>query len=121
MKFLGKVGNVLINKLLIFIGNPDHFLDTGIVFWIRHYWEIWKVVSTDCAARCCSARHALAGIAVATMTSLRHQATTDSYATIGRYRKWLVDIEPFAGWRDWYYYTGKTCIGAGMHCPSASS
>jgi len=36
------------------------------------------VVSTDCAARRCSARHALAGVAIATMTSLRHRPTTDS-------------------------------------------
>jgi len=36
------------------------------------------VVSTDCAARRCSAGHALAGIATATMTSLRHRHTTDS-------------------------------------------
>jgi len=40
-------------------------------------WEIWKVVSTDCSAQRCSARHALAGIAIATMTSLRHRPTTD--------------------------------------------
>jgi len=40
-------------------------------------WEIWKVVSTDCCAQRCSARHALAGIAIATMTSLRHRPTTD--------------------------------------------
>jgi len=30
---------------LNFGGNPDHRLDTGIVFQIRHYWEIWKVVN----------------------------------------------------------------------------
>jgi len=77
-------------------------LDTGIVFWIRHYWEIRKVVSTDCVApliviiiiiirkfitRTCSqalsvnlrrgAGHALAGIA--TMTSLRHWPTTGNH------------------------------------------
>ena len=45
------------NKLN-FSGDPDHRLDTGIVFRIRHYWEIWKVVSINCAARRCSARHA---------------------------------------------------------------
>ena len=54
-------------------------MDTGMVFRIRHYWKILKVVSTDCAARRCSARHALAGIAIATMTSLRHRPTTDSH------------------------------------------
>ena len=26
-------------------------LDTGTVFRIHHYWEIWKVVSTDCTNR----------------------------------------------------------------------
>jgi len=49
---------------------------TGIVFWIRHYWEIQKVVSEHKSA-----------------------ADTDS---------------PDGG-------TGKTCLGRGMHCPSASS
>ena len=33
------------NKLLNFGGNLDHRLDTGIVFWICHYWEIRKVVN----------------------------------------------------------------------------
>ena len=69
MKFSGKVGNGPVNKRLNFGDDPDHRLDTGIVFRIRRYWEIRKVVSTDCAARRCSARHALAGIAIATMTS----------------------------------------------------
>jgi len=66
-----------------------------IVFRIRHYWEIRKVVSTDCTARRCSAGHALVGIAIATVTSLRHRRTT------GQPR--------------------QTCLGGGMHCPSASS
>jgi len=48
-------------------------------FRICHYWEIRKVVSTDCIARRCSARHALAGIAIATMTSLHHRPTADSH------------------------------------------
>jgi len=68
MKFSGKVGNGPLNKWLNFGGDPDHRLDTGIVFRIRHYWEIRKVVSTDCAAQRYSARHALAGIAIATVT-----------------------------------------------------
>jgi len=34
-----------INKRLNFGGDPDHRLDTGIVFRIRHYWEIKKVVN----------------------------------------------------------------------------
>jgi len=58
------------DKLLNFDGDPDRYLDTGIVFRILHYWEIRKVVSTDCAARRCSAGRALAGIAMATMTSM---------------------------------------------------
>jgi len=33
------------NKWLNFGDDPNHSLDTGIVFWIRHYWEIWKVVN----------------------------------------------------------------------------
>jgi len=51
MKFSGKVDNGLLNTWLNFDGDPDHRLDTGIVFRIRHYWQIQKVVSTDCAAR----------------------------------------------------------------------
>jgi len=79
MKFSGKVGNWSANKWVNFGGDPDHRLDTGIVFRIRRYWEIRKVVSNDCVARRCSARHALAGVAIATMTSLRHRPTTDSH------------------------------------------
>ena len=35
------------------------------------------MVSIDCAALCCSTGHALTGITIATMTSLRHRPTTD--------------------------------------------
>ena len=66
------------NKQLNFCGDPDHRLDTGIVFQIRHYWEILKAVLTDCDARRCSVGHALAGIAIATLTSVRYRPTTDS-------------------------------------------
>jgi len=45
MKFSGKVGNGPMNKRLNFDGDPDHCLDTGIIFLIRHYWEIRKVVN----------------------------------------------------------------------------
>ena len=45
MKFLRKVGNGPMNKWLNSGGDPDHRLDTGIVFRIRHYWEIRKVVN----------------------------------------------------------------------------
>jgi len=30
------------NNWLNFGGDPDHHLDTGIVFRIRQYWEIWQ-------------------------------------------------------------------------------
>jgi len=76
MKFSGTVGNGPINKWVNFAGDPDHCLDTGIVFRIRHYWEILKVVNGHKSA-----------------------ARTD-----------LPDGS-----------TGKTCLGGGMYCPSASS
>ena len=50
MKFSGKVGNVPVNICLNFGGDPDHRLDTGIVFRIRHCWEIRKVVNGDKSA-----------------------------------------------------------------------
>jgi len=40
MEFSGKVGNGPMNKRLNFAGDPDHRLHTGIVFRIRHYWDI---------------------------------------------------------------------------------
>jgi len=45
MKFSRKIGNGPMNKWLNFGGDPDHRLNTGIVFWIRHYLEIRKVVN----------------------------------------------------------------------------
>ena len=45
MIFSGKVGNGPLNKWLNFGGDPDHRLDTGIVYRIRRYWEIRKVVN----------------------------------------------------------------------------
>jgi len=45
MKFSGKVGTGPVNKRLNFGGDPDHRLDTWIVFRIRHYWEIRKMVN----------------------------------------------------------------------------
>ena len=45
MKFAEKVGNGPANKGLNFGGDPDHRLDTGIVFRIRHCWEIRKAVN----------------------------------------------------------------------------
>jgi len=75
MKFSGKVGNGLVNKRLNFGGDPYRRLDRGIVFRIRHYWEIRKVVNG-------------------------HQSAAHD--------------SPDGG-------TGKTCLGGGMHCPSAFS
>jgi len=43
MKFSEQVGNGQMNRWFSFGGEPDHRLDTGIVFRIRHYWEIRKV------------------------------------------------------------------------------
>jgi len=40
MKFSGTVDNRPVNKWLNFGDNPDHCLDTGIVFWISHCWDI---------------------------------------------------------------------------------
>ena len=80
------------NKQLNFGGDPYHRLDTGIVFRICHYWETRKVVSTDCTERRCSARHALAGIAIATMTSLRHrplvEVCTVQVLTVNQKKTW---------------------------------
>ena len=75
MKFAGKVGSGPVNKRLNFSGDPGNRLDRGI----PQYWDIRKVVSTDCAARRCSAEHAQAGNTITTMTSLLHRPTTDSH------------------------------------------
>jgi len=75
MKFSGKVGNGPVNKWLNVGGDPDHRLDTGIVYRIRHYWEIRKVVNEH--------------------KSAAHTDSPDG--------------------------TSNTCLGGGMHCPSASS
>jgi len=50
MKFSENVDNGPVNKCLNFSGDPDHRLDTGIVFRICHYWEIRKVVNGDKSA-----------------------------------------------------------------------
>jgi len=43
--FSRKAGNGPLNKLLNFGGDLGHRLDTGIVFRIRHYWKIRKVLT----------------------------------------------------------------------------
>jgi len=45
MKFSAEVGNGPLNKRLHFDGDPDHRLNTGVIFRIHHYWEIRKVVN----------------------------------------------------------------------------
>jgi len=45
MKFSRKVSNGQVNKCSNFGGDPRHRLVTGIVFQIRHYWEVRKVVN----------------------------------------------------------------------------
>jgi len=45
MKFSGKVGNGPMNKKLNFGDDLVNRLNTAIVFRIRHYWEIQKVVN----------------------------------------------------------------------------
>jgi len=45
VKFSGKVGNEPVNKWLNFGGDPGHRLDIGMVFRIRYYWEMQKVVN----------------------------------------------------------------------------
>jgi len=86
MKFSGKVGSGPLNKWLNFGGDLDHCLDAGVVFRICHYWEIRKVVSTDCTVQCCSAQRALAGIVIATVMSLRHRPITDFHADLKPFR-----------------------------------
>jgi len=44
-EFSGKSGNGPVNKRLYFGGDLVHCLHTGIVFRIRHYWEMRKVVN----------------------------------------------------------------------------
>ena len=45
MKFSEKVRNGPVDKCSNSGGDEDHHLDTGIVFWIRYYWRIRKVVN----------------------------------------------------------------------------
>jgi len=45
MKFSAKIGNGPVNKSLNFGCDPDDRLDTEIVFRIRHYRKIWKVIN----------------------------------------------------------------------------
>jgi len=45
MKVSTKVDDGPLNNWLNFGGDPDHRLDTGIVFRIRHYWSIRKMVN----------------------------------------------------------------------------
>jgi len=78
MKFSGKVANLSLNKRLNLGGDPGHGLDTGL---FSGFVTIGRDTESGinrlrCATLLC--RHALAGIAIATMASLRHRPTTDS-------------------------------------------
>jgi len=53
MKFSEKVGKGPVNKRLNCGGDLACRLDTGIVFRIRHYWEIRKVVNGHSFIRIC--------------------------------------------------------------------
>jgi len=57
---------------------------------------------------------------VAIQITVRIQGLFSGFVTIGRYRKWLTDISA-AHTDSLDGGTGKTCLGGGMHCPSASS
>ena len=72
-----KIDNGPVNRCFNFGGDPNRRLDTGILFRIRHYWEIRKVVING-------------------NKSAGHTESPDGS-------------------------TGKTYLGEGMHCPSASS
>ena len=61
-------------------GSPSGYVDSFPDSTVLGDTEIRKTPSTDCAAQHCSARHALAGITVATMTS---------YVT-GRWRRYAM-------------------------------
>jgi len=100
MKFSGKVGKEPVNNWLNFGGDPDHRLDTGIVFRIRHCWEIgkaWLRCSYDI------------------ITSMAH----DSVTVTALHTATLHAACSVTGAR--YHETGKTGLGGGMHCPSPSS
>jgi len=80
MKFSGKVNNGPSNECLNFGCDPDHHLDTEIVFQ-----DSSLLRDTECAInrlRCATLQCracTIAGIAIGTMTSLRHRPTTDSH------------------------------------------
>ena len=88
-------------------GDPDHRLDTGFFLRIRHYWI---------------GRH---GKWLTDINLLLHPVIHSYW--FARWRQWLfgyifVPISNcFVRWRDWYRDTGKTCLGWGMRCLSASS
>ena len=64
------------NKRLKFSGDPDHRLDTGIVFADS---SLLGDTESGINRMRIATLQALEGIAIATMTSLRHRPTTDSH------------------------------------------
>jgi len=54
---------------------------------------------------------------VAICVTIWIQGLFSGFVIIGRYGKWLIDIIMLL---ICWFATGKTCLGGGMHCPSAS-
>ena len=107
MRFSWNVGNGLnrpMNKWLNFGGDLDHRLDTKIVFRIRHYWEIWKVVSMDCAVmlqcRACTSRHHHSNYDV--ITSLAHdRCALADVCTVRMLLVWNEILCSVLAWDSW--------------------
>jgi len=96
MKFSGKVGNGPMNKWLHFGGDLAHHLDTGIFFWICHYWEIRKVVNRQI---CCSYRFARSFVLV---------------------KRALAEVSSASSWFPWgvWFPTFASSGGEGTWCDS---
>ena len=120
MEFSWKVDSGPVNKMIRFWWRSRSrsgycLLDLSL------YWEIRKVVSTDCAARRCSAGHALAGIAIATMTSLRHHDRQPRHCWEIRKVVNRQTDSADGGTCIAILVRRKTCLGRGVHCPGPSA
>ena len=89
---VNRTGFHLWNKWLNFGGDPDHHLDTGLF----PDSSLLGDMESGIIRLCCTSRH-------------RH-SNYDVITSPPRDRQ-----------RDWYRDTGKTCLGGGMHYPSAST
>jgi len=118
MKFSGKVDNGPMNSWLNFGGDPDHHLDTGIVFRIRYYYETGKaglhcnydvimslarIARLHCMQPRCTQRRAVRSM------HERYGATLQHWACTSRHRHSNYDV------------ITSLALGRGMHCPSVSS